>query len=49
MACLHKMHYNCFVQWAQGSRVCPYCRRDMLHGAAVDGRARDGQGSSANT
>jgi len=49
MACLHKMHYNCFVKWAQGSRVCPYCRRDMLHGAAVDGRARDGQGSSANT
>uniref|UniRef100_A0A914KYA6 RING-type domain-containing protein n=1 Tax=Meloidogyne incognita TaxID=6306 RepID=A0A914KYA6_MELIC len=49
MACLHKMHYNCFVQWAQGSRVCPYCRRDMLHGAAVDGRARDGQGSSSNT
>uniref|UniRef100_A0A914KXL0 Uncharacterized protein n=1 Tax=Meloidogyne incognita TaxID=6306 RepID=A0A914KXL0_MELIC len=36
-------------EWAQGSRVCPYCRRDMLHGAAVDGRARDGQGSSANT
>jgi len=49
MGCLHKMHSKCFAKWAQTSRVCPYCRRGMLHGAAVDGRARDGQGSSANT
>ena len=25
--CLHAFCYSCILQWAQGSRLCPLCKR----------------------